>query len=381
VENVADWSSNKPGDDIDKRLRIVFFTIDLSDNSLGRTFVLWMLARSLGWQTTVVSPLGEAVWGPMRGTEFAADCIRVTGDWEAESSSIPELVREADLLVAVKSLPESFARALRLSRRFDRPLLLDVDDPDLEGRLSVGHPLKAAAKAVLKPRMFWSAAKLWRPTREFPYKMVSSPALQRVYGGAVVPHVREDSGVGVTPREGSTTVVFVGTVRRHKGIGVLRAAIARLQPVGYRLVVTDDAPSDAHPWERWVGRTTFEDGMDLVKAGDVVVIPSMPNEPMAKTQLPAKLIDAMLAGRAVIGSDFEPIRWALDGAGVLVRPGDEDDLVRALAAVADPAVRDDLGAKARRRALELMTVDAVAPVFRQACFEAIRAAETGARGR
>ena len=93
-----------------------------------------------------------------------------------------------------------------------------------------------------------------------------------------------------------------------------------------------------------------------------MALPSLA-ESWSAAQLPAKLVDAMALGRAVVASDVPPIRWALGGTGLLARPGDVDDLAAGLAALLDPQRRAELGAAAHRRALDLFSLPAVAPVF------------------
>ncbi|TPX02398.1 glycosyltransferase family 4 protein, partial [Schumannella luteola] len=331
---------------------VLLLTPDLSDNSTGRAEVLWTLAESLGWRCRVVAPTGDELWYPVRGSAFARDCAVV-----ADDGLVAELAARSDLVIAVKPLPGSFGRALEVAG--STPVLLDIDDPDLESILGVGQPIRALAKAVLRRRRVRAARRLRRRVGEHPV-IVSNPVLQRRYGGEVVPHARLDTGPGAEAASTSPTVVFVGTNRRHKGLGVLRRAVA---DAGLRLAITDDPPRDRLPHEDWVGPTTLDEGRELVRRGDIVVIPSMPGEVHSTAQLPAKLIDAMIAGRAIAVADFEPLRWALGDTGRVFAPGDPRALTAVLDELRDPALRRELGDAARRRALELFTVDAVRPVF------------------
>jgi glycosyltransferase involved in cell wall biosynthesis len=80
-------------------------------------------------------------------------------------------------------------------------------------------------------------------------------------------------------------------------------------------------------------------------------------------QLPSKLIDAMVAGRAVVASDFPPIRWALGETSALVVAGDSHALADACRQLRDPRRREQVGEAHRRRAQENFTPQAVAPRF------------------
>ncbi len=132
------------------------------------------------------------------------------------------------------------------------------------------------------------------------------------------------------------------------------------------LTVTDDPPADARPEERWIGQTTFAEGMRLVESADIVVIPSL-RTTWSIGQLPAKLVDGMMAGAAVVVSDVEPLDWAVGDGGIRVEPGSVAQLADALTRLTDAEERARLGAAAHRRAIELFTVDANLAPFVDAC--------------
>lgn len=342
-------------------MRIVLVTKDLSSNSTGRTYVLWMLARHLGWQVKVIAPRGDKVWGPVATPDFVSACEHISME---DVDRWDEAAAVCDLLVAVKVHEDSFGLALRLSKRHGKPVLLDIDDPDLEAQKD--SPAKSLARAIIQPRRFWRRRVLVSRMRKYPH-MVSNPALQRTYGGAVIPHARHDNGPGRVHESSEPIVVFAGTNRAHKGLNVLREAVDKSRGDGVKLVVTDQPPSDAKSHESWVGNTTLEEGIELVKNGDIVVIPSLPDHAYSQGQLPVKIMDAMLAARAVVVSDLPPLRWAVGDTGIVVPPGDADALAKTIHSLASPARRNELGDAARLRAREMFTVEAVSGVFEAAC--------------
>lgn len=80
---------------------------------------------------------------------------------------------------------------------------------------------------------------------------------------------------------------------------------------------------------------------------------------------PYRLVEAMMAGRAVVGVDIGPAAETLGDTGVLVKPGDPGELARAVVALLRaPARRRSLGEAARRRALTHFTTDRVLRVYR-----------------
>lgn len=344
-------------------MKLLLLTKDLSDNSTGRAQVLWSLAQSLGWDARVVAPKGDNLWLPARGTEFEENCEVVASDLELE-----RIARDVDLVIAVKPLPGSFGRAVKLPP--STRILLDIDDPDIESILGHGFPLKALAKSILRAHVFWSTFFLSRRVKNYPV-IVSNPVLQERFGGEVVPHARADTGNGAAHESATPRVVFVGTNRRHKGIDVLRAAVRMLADKGVSLTVTDDPPSDAQDLEEWIGQTTIAHGLSRVKSGDIVVIPSMPEEIHSLAQLPAKLIDAMIAGRAIVVADFAPLRWAVGETGLVFQPGSPTSLACCLSQLCDPVLRARLGKAARDRALAVFTIEQVQRTFEIACTDAV----------
>lgn len=352
-------------------MKVAFIAEDRSSNSVGRVYCLWLLARHLGWDATVLTTHGDETWTPLRGTDFDHSTVRV--DQQELAESLPE---GTDLIIPCKPLPRSMGVALPLANSRKIPLLLDIDDPDLEIRMRSGSPVLAFARWARHPRRSATDARHGRLARRLP-TIVSNPWLQARYGGVVIPHVRPPLSVGDYSGSSRIKIAFVGTNAPHKGVAVLRSAVAEFREEGgdVELTITDLPPSDAAPWERWVGRTTLAEGLALVRRTDVVILPSL-NTRHARGQLPVKLIDAMLLGRPVIVSAVPPLPWAIGDTGVVARPGDVGDLLATLRAMRDPLERRRLGLLSRQLALQRYTVSAVAPAFRAACLAAMTAGQT-----
>lgn len=348
-------------------MRISLITESVDGNSLGRTYCLWLIAQHLGWDADVLSTHGDEVWKPLRGTEFASVVRKVS------SAQLDSAVQGADLIIACKPLPLSLGLALPLSRRCRIPLLIDIDDPDLQVRRRRGRPLAAALRWMRRPLRSIADMKSEMACRKYP-TIVSNPWLESRYGGAIVPHVRPLAEAGAKHEGDQLRLVFVGTNHPHKGVDVLRGAVAKLQTQGrvVSLTVTDHAPEDAQPWEHWIGTTTMEAGLQLTAEADAVVLPSLRTR-HSEGQLPVKLIDAMMFGRAIIVSDVEPLPWAVGDGGIVVPAGESDGLADALSRIRDEDFRRTLGERARLRAVEAFSTAAVAPVFAHACKAAIDA--------
>ena len=106
-------------------LRLLLLTPNLDNNSLGRTWCLWLLARHLGHEVQVASVKGERVRPPLASSEMAEVCRRVL---PVDAAGVPdpvavELARWSDVLVAVKPVENSFGLGRLLSAATGRPLL------------------------------------------------------------------------------------------------------------------------------------------------------------------------------------------------------------------------------------------------------------------
>ncbi|MFC8190583.1 glycosyltransferase family 4 protein [Cellulomonas sp. NPDC057328] len=353
-------------------MRIAFFTPDLDSNSLGRTYCLWLLARELGWDARVYSTRGTHVWAPLTSDPFAKTCTLIDA---SPTRAAPEpFLRDCDLVIAVKPLPTSLGVAHAWARELGKPMVADVDDPDVESKTVWERPVRRLGRLLLQGGRQRDLRRMGRLARTLP-SMVSSPVLGDIYGGVVIPHARHhEPFAGHRDGSGPLTVAFVGTPHAHKGIDLLRSAVDELSGEGFELVVTAAPPADARPWERWVGTTSLAEGAALIAGADIVALPSLLT-PWSRGQLPAKLIDAMMAGKAVVASDIGPIAWALADTGHLFEPGDRAALVGAMRRLADSRYRTELGARARARAVGTFSVAALAPRFEAVCRYAVDALE------
>lgn len=367
-------------------MRLSFFGHKATGNAVGRVYSLWLVAEKLGWESTIHVPNLGQIWAPLQNEHRFRSCL----------TSSYEEVASADVLIAVKPLLGSFGVALKVQATTGQPLVLDVDDPDWESafgfergqafvrgvrRIACGRPALPVDGVQGRGQRHLSAyteSRFRSRARRLRAISISNPALDRWYPGVVLPHVRVSAPAATGPPTPGLRVVFVGTPRHHKGIEVLRAAARAVEDV--HLTVTADPPPDAGAREEWVGETTLEEGLRIVDHADVVAVPSL-DTGYARYQLPVKVIDAMLAGRAIVASDLTPLRWAAEGAALFVPPGDVDSLAQALRQLSDARLRDRLGQHGRTSALARFTPEAVAPVFADLVEGARRSAPRSSRSR
>lgn len=340
---------------VESKMKIFFLTPNLEDNSLGRTYVLWLLAQELGLESVVVSTRGDKIWSPLSTDVFADSCHKLE-----DSNLLLATASNYDIIITIQPLKESLMLGIDIAKKLNKPMIVDIDDPNIVSILAPHRLFRASAKWILKTAVMLDAFRRSRVARKFP-TIVSNPVLQKHHGGTIIPHARLPIDLGSPHTSTNPHVVFVGTNRPHKGIGLLRQAVEEIQSeAGFRLTVTDAKPLDAKPWETWVGQVPFASAMALVQSADIIALPSLE---VSYGQLPAKLIDAMLAGRAVIASDVDPMPWALNGAGLTATPGDVASLKDGLMRLQDPTLRERLGQNARVHALENFTVSPNAAIF------------------
>jgi glycosyltransferase involved in cell wall biosynthesis len=351
-------------------VKVSVLAFDLSDNATGRAD---LLARLLAphYAVEVVGPrFGAEIWRPARGgaiTYRALPGARYPGF----ASRVGELARlaDGDVLLASKPRPTSYGIALLARRQRRRPVLLDIDDWELGffyrsrfwGRL--GRALNLGNPNGLP----WTWA-MERLVGRADAIIVASRFLERRFGGALVPHVRDTDtwdparfdAAGARARLGvgdAKVVMFLGTPRGHKGVDDLVEAMAGVSAA--RLVIIGAEPD--HPAaRRWAERSgvivhgpvPFDDVPRYLAAADVVAVPQRATSDTLG-QLPAKLFDAMAMARPIVSTSVSMIPEVLDGCGLLVPPGEPRALRAVLEALlADPDRARELGRRARARCIE-----------------------------
>jgi glycosyltransferase involved in cell wall biosynthesis len=279
---------------------------------------------------------------------------------------------DGDLLYASKPKLGSAGIGLWKRWRARRPLVLDIDDWEvgffLRGGFwgTVGRSLNVASPEGLP--WTWLMERLAGAADAV---TVASRFLQQRFGGLLVPHVRDTDAwkPGATdPTEArrrlglgdERLILFLGTPRSYKGVDDLVAAVGRMGRKDVALAIVGADPASAAgrryraalPEVRLAGAIPFSEVPLYLEAADVVAVPQRDTSDTLG-QVPAKIFDAMALGRPIVATRVSMIPEILEGAGVLVPPGDADALAEALAHLIDhPAEARALGARARERCVE-----------------------------
>jgi glycosyltransferase involved in cell wall biosynthesis len=176
------------------------------------------------------------------------------------------------------------------------------------------------------------------------------------------------------------TIVFTGRLGHRKAPEVLIDALATLSDRPWRAVLAGDGAVDTYAQQ--VRRLGLEDRVavlgwqprhavdDLLANAAVFVLPSRAEA------LSISLLEAMAAGLCCITTAVGAHGEVIDDGrnGLLVNPGEVEELGKALAAVLDdPDLRRHLGAEARRTVTDRFTTEMVGAVVADQ-YEAVLAA-------
>ena len=308
---------------------------DVGHNPLGRAY---LVAEALARSYTVVllgfqfPRYGDAVWKPLRHAPFRTVAI--------PGASFPEFQQtlerlapriDADVVVACKARLPSVQLGLMLKAFRNRPLLVDVDDYELSffrnrdpladveglGSEALTHPFDEAWTRYVE-NLLCHADRL----------LVSNPALAAKFGGATVPHARDETKFDPSRHDAAETrrelglrdedkvVMFVGTPRPHKGVVEILDAVRSHERAEYRFVIVGTPPEESFANElsarggdslRLVPDQPFEKLPALMAAADLVCLLQDPTSEISRFQLPAKIVDAMAMGVPVLATAVPPL--------------------------------------------------------------------------
>ncbi len=354
-------------------MKVSILCFDVSDNALGRAWLLARLLEPIGAVEIVGPRFGAAVWEPVAEESVPVQSIP-GGRFPGFATRLPALARLADGDLIYASKPRLTSAGIgylaRLGRR--RPLLLDIDDWE------VGFFLRGGAWGTIgralnlsNPRgLAWT----WLMERLRGIAdgvTVASRFLEQRFGGVLIPHVRDtDRWAPGRAEPGSArerlgvekerVVMFLGTPRGYKGVEDLADAVGRLGRPDVILALVGTEPASATgralsarlPGVRLVGRVPIAQVPAYLEAADVVVVPQRESSD-TRGQVPAKIFDAMALGRPIVSTRVSMIPEILEGCGALVAPGDVAALASAIGRLLDrPDEARALGEAARRRAVD-----------------------------
>src|SRR5687768_2882719 len=227
--------------------------------------------------------------------------------------------------------------------------------------------------------------------RQFAHELGVDDSLFTVVPNGVPPvtgdaqRVRAEFGID----DGDCVLLAVGTLERHKGHQCLLEAVTRIASSGFRvpwkLIIAGGRGGDQHQsLAEYISEMGLDDQVrivtnrndvpDLLALADIFVMPSL------FEGLPMALLEAMLAGKAIVASATAGIPEAIvDGReGLLVKPSDVHGLADALRTLLlDRTRRAALGQAAALRAKSEFTVQVMADRYERLYANELRDREPG----
>jgi glycosyltransferase involved in cell wall biosynthesis len=347
-------------------MKITLLSHNLSSNASMRAHRLAVAARHFA-EVTLLGPMEpKGLWPALPNEPW----IRTVPErrFPGFHRSFLELVGAADgeVLIACKPMLASFAVALVAAEQRGRvPVILDLDDLDVA---FTPRELWAANPSMADLRRPASAVYVSLLTQAAPAASAittSSTALQRRFGGTLVPHgcLTELFDPARIDREAARRelgftgriVLFAGTPRWHKGLKPLAKAVGKIENA--RLAVLC-RPEDLakREWEKVpllkLPLVPYTGMQRVLAAADVVAIPQLETE-ASRYQMPIKVYDCMAMAKPIVATAVSDLPQTLEGCARVVPPGSAKALKMALQELfKDPVEARTMGERARARCLE-----------------------------
>lgn len=359
-------------------MKILLLCHDLTNNALGRAYILAQMLQQ-EYEVSITGPLpkGESIWAPLENSTDIP-IIPMNGSVIGMLNQLRQT--DADVLYAIKPRGRSYGYALITGFLRNLPVVLDEDDWDEKLHVDIQDKITPRSPSELgNSNSSIYTRLLSRMTNMATAVTVSSPFLQRLFGGTVIPHARNMSLFTIPEEtrsqlqqkynpENKTVVMFLGTVRKHKGIDFLIDICDKMDRDDFRLIIAgvDAEAASVIPvrdYIRTIPPLPFERAGEYLSIADIVVLPQR-NTPFAKGQTPAKLFDAMAAGSCVIASKIGWIPEVLDGCGYTFNPDDPESLQTILESCLDnPRQMRILGIKAQEKCKKHYSYESVSTVL------------------
>ena len=339
---------------------------DVGHNPLGRAYMLAEVLERIVRNVVLIGfqfpRFGRAIWEPVRRAGFpivtlpTADLPGILAIWERIAANFAP-----DIVFACKPRLPSLQLAAMIRQRARCPVVLDVDDHELSF-FDAATPMSPSSLSRVESSSDESPQPYERVWTQVAHGLmgsadqmvVSNTALQREFGGAIVPHVRDETAFdpalyepsecrarfGIPPS--AKVVLFLGTARAHKGLEALARAVGSIKDSSYRLVVVGaiaDKRVIDHLHEMSSGRLIlipnqpFSKIPEILSCSNVVCLPQDPSSPISRYQLPAKAIDAIAMGVPLLVTPTESMRSLISEG--LATPVDPRRLTEAIVSAAE----------------------------------------------
>jgi glycosyltransferase involved in cell wall biosynthesis len=355
-------------------MKISIISPNLSNNCLGRAYLLAKVLRrhyKVDIHGFTFSSSNEVIWTPCNTGEFNYKA-RKGGSFPFFLKSMREMLSDidGDVIYASKPLLPSYGIALLKKRSSGRPVILDIDDLET----SWFNHLRGLRRwlTFLDPSGPIYTKWLEKQIRTADEITTVSAQLQKIYGrGVLIPHGKdmETFNPARYDRErlrqefnfdNFKIIMFLGTIRPHKGLDHIAEALNMIGSDDIRLVIIG-AGSEPKYEKRLVklgrGRIILKDKIPFVDiprylhAADLVVLSQKKTE-RSLGQIPAKIFDAMAMAKPIISTAVTDIPKILEGCGIVVEPENITELAEKITWVfANYPEAEKMGQRAREKCI------------------------------
>lgn len=334
-----------------RKTRAAVVCWDLCHNPAGRALVLVQALERLYDEVYLIGPLfqryGGKVWEPIANNpRIHIIARRVKNFLELEAFQNDIRKQKYDFVYMCKPRWPTLYLGISLAQASECKFALDIDDyelsffktPDISPSL-VGV-IEKLRRDQVSPVDLEATLLAHSVLEHFPSVTVSNVALQHKFGGTIIRHARDESefdpaafnrnqirhsyGYG----KNDNVILFLGTIRRHKGVLRIAEAIAQLNRPNLKLCLIGPIGEPLLETEirKLLGsRVCFHNGIPFTALAattllaDLVCLPQEMDSEVSQYQIPAKLTDALSMGIPVIVEHLPPFRDLEDVPGVYVR--------------------------------------------------------------
>ncbi|NNE72843.1 MAG: glycosyltransferase, partial [Acidimicrobiales bacterium] len=325
-----------PADGVKPRAAVVSW--DLAHNPVGRAYVLVRLLQA-DWKVDLIGPMwsrfGTSLWPPLSGAQLQVRSFPATDVSDYLPKALAAALQDKyDIVLCSKSRLPGVHLATMIAEWSDAPLIVDLDDDELtfaDHRTS--DDFEAARSGMIGQLLDEPATKLADECLSyFDARTVVSGPLAARYGGITVRHARNPGPTPGSDRYRTTralararcgvltdelAVLFIGTVREHKGVQDIVAALSEIGRDDVRLHVftttsdrevksfVDQRVADADHLYVTHGPCSMDELGRIMTAADLVVLAQEPDSAISQYQVPAKISDATAVGCPVLVPKME----------------------------------------------------------------------------
>lgn len=352
-----------------RRLKVSVICWDMGHNPLTRGNVLAEVLQD-NFEVEIVGTLferyGGKIWPPLKDSDIPMRTFP-GGDFPEHFHAMEEFAStiDGDVIYVCKPRMASLGIGILAKEQRNRPLILDSDDRELSFfNLTEGIGFEELVDRRNEPDFLIPYGALWTQycdslIRCADHLTVSNWALHRRYGGAVIPHVRDErvfdptrydrsivrERFGFTPRD--RVILFAGTPRAHKGIQAIAEALRQIGDRRNKLCVIGDVTDGRlrkqletfNEWLRLIPYQPFTEMPAILGVADLICVLQDTDSEVSRYQIPAKITDAIAMGIPCLTTRVPPVEpliaadlvEVLDGEELVDRLGDLLDNLEGLA--------------------------------------------------